>query len=55
MHTEVLLARASFFDDVDHAGFQLLNGGDVVGEDTHDAGFCGDVDLDAAFIETLFH
>ena len=44
--TEELLGAAALLDDLDHTGLQLLDGGDVVGEDTHLSGLGGDVDLD---------
>lgn len=45
-HTEELLVGTALINDLDKAGLQLLNGGDVVGEDTHLTGLGGDVDLD---------
>lgn len=47
-HTEESLAGAAVLDDLDHAGLQLLNGRDVVGQDTHISRLGGDVDLDDA-------
>lgn len=44
-HTEELLGTA-LLDDLDDAGLELLNGGNVVGEDTHLTRLGGDVDLD---------
>lgn len=44
--TEELLAAAALLDNLDQAGLQLLNGGDVVGEDTHLSRLGGQVDLD---------
>ena len=44
---EELLAAAALLDDLDKSGLQLLDGRDVVGQDTHLAGFRGKVDLDA--------
>lgn len=44
-HTEELLAAAAVFNNLDQAGLQLLDGGDVVGEDTHLSGLGGNVDL----------
>lgn len=44
---EELLAAAALLNDLDKSGLQLLDGGDVVGEDTHLSGLCGEVDLDA--------
>lgn len=46
LHTEELLAAAALLDDLDQTGLQLLDGGDVVGEDTHLSGLGGEVDLD---------
>lgn len=46
VHTEELLAVAALLDDLDQTGLQLLNGGDVVGEDTHLSRLGGEVDLD---------
>lgn len=43
--TEELLAAATVLDDLNQTGLQLLNGGNVVGEDTHLSGLGGDVDL----------
>lgn len=45
-HTEVLLAAAALLDDLDQTGLQLLDGGNVVGEDTHVSRLGGQVDLD---------
>jgi hypothetical protein len=45
-HTEELLAVAALLDDLDQTGLQLLNGRDVVGEDTHLSRLGGEVDLD---------
>lgn len=45
-HTEELLVTAGLLDDLDDTGLQLLDGRNVVGEDTHLAGLSGDVDLD---------
>lgn len=44
--TEELLAAAALLNNLDQAGLQLLDGGDVVGEDTHIPGLGGQVDLD---------
>jgi len=41
-----LLASTRLLDDVDNARSELLNGGDVVGEDTHVSRLSWDVDLD---------
>jgi len=43
--TEELLAASAFPDDIDYAGSELLNRWDMVGKNTHIAGFGGDVDL----------
>lgn len=45
--TEEALAAGTLLDDLHDAGPQLLDGWDVVGENTHVAGFSGNVDLDA--------
>jgi hypothetical protein len=45
---EELLVAAVLLDDLDQTGLQLLNGGNVVGEDTHITGLGGKVNLDAA-------
>ena len=45
---EELLAAALLFNNLDQTRLQLLDGGDVVGQDTHVTGFRGQVDLDAA-------
>lgn len=44
--TEELLGGTALLDDLDETGLELLNGGNVVGEDTHLTGLGGDVDLD---------
>lgn len=44
--TEELLAGTTLLDDLNETGLELLNGGDVVGENTHLSGLGGDVDLD---------
>ncbi len=44
--TEKLLAGTALLHDFDKAGLELLDGGNVVGEDTHLSGLSGDVDLD---------
>lgn len=44
--TEELLAGTTLLNDLNETGLELLNGGDVVGENTHLSGFGGDVDLD---------
>jgi hypothetical protein len=43
--TEVLLGGAALLNDLDETGLELLDGGNVVGEDTHLTGGGGDVDL----------
>lgn len=43
--TKVLLGGTTLLDNLDKAGLELLNGGNVVGEDTHLTGGGGDVDL----------
>lgn len=45
-HTEVLLAATALLDDLNQTGLQLLDGGDVVGEDTHVSRLGGQIDLD---------
>lgn len=45
-HTEERLGAAVLLDDLDDTGLELLNGGNVVGEDTHLTRLGGDVDLD---------
>ena len=45
---EELLVAAGLLDDLNQTRLQLLDGGDVVGEDTHITGLGGKVDLDAA-------
>lgn len=45
---EKLLVAAALLDNLNKAGLQLLDRRDVVGQDTHLAGFRGNVDLDAA-------
>lgn len=44
-HTEELLALAALLNDLNEARLQLLDGGDVVGENTHLSGRGGDVNL----------
>jgi hypothetical protein len=46
--TEELLVGTTLLNDLNETGLQLLNGGNVVGEDTHFSGLGGDVDLDNA-------
>ncbi len=43
--TEELLAATALLNDLDQTGLQLLDRGDVVGEDTHLSGFSREVDL----------
>ena len=43
---EELLGGALLLDDLDQSWLELLDGWDVVGEDTHLAGIGSDVDLD---------
>lgn len=43
---EELLGGSGLLDDLDQSWLELLNGWDVVGEDTHLSGIGGDVDLD---------
>ena len=45
-HTEELFGSAALFDDLDKAWLQLLNGGDVIGKDTHFSRFSRNIDLD---------
>ena len=44
--TEELLGGAVLLNDLDNARLELLNGGHVVGENTHLTRLGGDVDLD---------
>lgn len=44
-HTEVLLGGTTLLNNLDKTGLELLNGWNVVGEDTHLTGGGGDVDL----------
>lgn len=46
--TEELLGAATLLDDLDKAGLELLDRGNVVRQDAHLAGLRGDVDLDDA-------
>lgn len=46
VRTEELLAAATLFDHLDQTRLQLLNGRNVVREDTHLSGLGGNVDLD---------
>lgn len=43
--TEVLLAGTVLLEDLNETRLELLDGGNVVGEDTHLTGGGGDVDL----------
>lgn len=45
-HTEELLAGTALLHDLNETGLELLDGGNVVGKDTHLTGLGGDVDLD---------
>ena len=45
---EELLVAAGLLDDLDQTRLQLLDGRNVIGEDTHITGLGGKVDLDAA-------
>jgi hypothetical protein len=51
--TEELLGATALLKDFDKARLQLLNGWDVVGEDTHLTGLGGNVDLDTVTIDLL--
>lgn len=44
---EELLVAARLLNDLDQTGLQLLDGGNVVGKDTHITGLGGKVDLNA--------
>ena len=44
--TEELLVGTALLHDLNETGLQLLNGGNVVGENTHLTGLGGDVNLD---------
>lgn len=44
--TEELLGGTALLNNLDQAGLELLDGRNVVGEDTHVTGLGGDVDLD---------
>jgi hypothetical protein len=50
-HTEELLAASRLLDNLNETRLQLLDDGNVVGEDTHVAGLCGNVDLDTVASE----
>lgn len=43
--TEVLLGSTALLNDLNETGLELLDGGNVVGKDTHVTGGSGDVDL----------
>ena len=45
--TEELLAAGGLLDNLNETGSQLLDGGDVAGEDTHVTSLGGNVDLNA--------
>lgn len=45
---EELLVAALLLDDLNQTGLQLLNRGNVVGQNTHLTGLCGEVDLNTA-------
>jgi hypothetical protein len=47
--TEELLGGTVLLNNLDEARLELLNGGNVVGEDTHLTGGGGDVDLGTVF------
>ena len=49
-HTEELLASAAFLQNLNETGLELLDGGDVVGEDTHLTRLGWDVDLDTIVV-----
>ena len=49
--TEVLLAGTALLEDLNETGLELLDGGNVVGEDTHVTGGGGDVDLGTVIAE----
>lgn len=51
--TEVLLGGTTLLDNLNETGLQLLDGRNVVGEDTHITGGSGDVDLGTAVARTL--
>lgn len=50
-HTEVLLVGTALLEDLNETGLELLDGGNVVGEDTHLTGGGGDVDLGTMIAE----
>lgn len=47
--TEVLLGGATLLNNLDETGLELLDGGNVIGKDTHLTGGGGDVDLGPVF------
>lgn len=49
--TEVLLGGTALLKDLDETGLELLDGGNVVGEDTHLTGGGGNVDLGTVIAE----
>lgn len=49
--TEVLLGGTALLNDLNETGLELLNGGNVVGEDTHVTGGGGNVDLGTVIAE----
>lgn len=49
-HTEELLASAAFLQNLNETGLELLDGGDVVGKNTHLTSLGGDVDLDTVVV-----
>ena len=51
--TEELFAPTSLLDDLNKARLQLLDGRDVLGQDTHIARFGWDVDLYTAWVLVL--
>lgn len=44
-HTEILLAAATFLDNLNKSGFQLFNRRNVVGKNTHFSRFGGNINL----------
>jgi hypothetical protein len=55
VRTEELLGSTTLLNNLDKAGLELLDGGNVVGKDTHLPGLGGDVDLNNAlgFVDGL--
>lgn len=51
--TEELLAASGLLNNLNEAGSQLLDGGNVASEDTHVTSLGGDVDLDAVGAQML--